>query len=109
MLTKIRKCTVARSQANSGGLAEFATEKRERNRASTGKNARYATTHQVAARCESSAGRPCHKRKPLRSTTSGAAKLVMISSFPVLTSVTVDVRMSRESDVRKKRSAGSAD
>jgi hypothetical protein len=44
----------------------------------------------------------------LKSTTSGAAKLVMISSFPVLTSVTVDVRISRESEVRKKRSAGRA-
>src|SRR6266446_4438753 len=39
---------------------------------------------------------------------SGAAKLVKTSSSPVLTSVTVDVRMSSESDVRKKRSAGSA-
>src|SRR5256885_12474965 len=39
---------------------------------------------------------------------SGAAKLVMMSSSPVLTSVTVDVRMSSESDVRKKRSAGRA-
>jgi hypothetical protein len=32
----------------------------------------------------------------------------MTSSFPVLTSVTVEVRMSSESEVRKKRSAGSA-
>src|SRR5438093_10741828 len=39
---------------------------------------------------------------------SGAAKLVMMSSSPVLTSVTVDVRTSNESDVRKKRSAGRA-
>src|SRR6267378_426234 len=39
---------------------------------------------------------------------SGAAKLVMTSSLPVLTSVTVEVRMSSESEVRKKRSAGSA-
>jgi hypothetical protein len=30
------------------------------------------------------------------------------SSFPVLTSVTIEVRMSRDSEVRKKRSAGSA-
>src|SRR6266852_8858867 len=109
MLTKIRKCTVARSQANSGGLAEFPTEKRERNRASTGKNARYASTHQVAARCESSAGRPCHQRRPLKSTTRGAAKLVMMSSFPVLTSVTLEVSTRSESEVRKKRSAGSAE
>src|SRR2546430_16683752 len=39
---------------------------------------------------------------------SGAAKLVMTSSSPVLTSVTVDVRMSSDSEVRKKRSAGRA-
>src|SRR5690349_19848056 len=39
---------------------------------------------------------------------SGAAKLVKTSSSPVLTSVTVEVRMSSESDVRKKRSAGRA-
>jgi hypothetical protein len=32
----------------------------------------------------------------------------MTSSFPVLTRVTVEVSMSSESDVRKKRSAGSA-
>src|SRR5712692_7194654 len=109
MLTKIRKCTAAKSAANSGGLDELATEKRERNRASTGKNARYASTHQVAARCESSAGRPCHQRWPLKSTTSGAAKLVMTSSFPVLTSVTVEVSTSSESEVRKKRPAGRAE
>jgi hypothetical protein len=45
---------------------------------------------------------------PLQSTTSGAAKLVTMSSFPVLTSVTVEVSMSSESEVRKKRSAGRA-
>ena len=39
---------------------------------------------------------------------SGAAKLVMTSSSPVLTSVTVDVRMSSDNEVRKKRSAGRA-
>jgi hypothetical protein len=31
-----------------------------------------------------------------------------MSSFPVLTSVTVEVSMSSESEVRKKRSAGRA-
>jgi hypothetical protein len=31
-----------------------------------------------------------------------------MSSFPVLTSVTVEVSMTSESEVRKKRSAGSA-
>jgi hypothetical protein len=30
------------------------------------------------------------------------------SSFPVLARVTMEVRMSRDSEVRKKRSAGSA-
>src|SRR5260370_22434660 len=108
MLTKIRKCTDARSAAKSGGFAELPTERRERNKASTGKNARYAITQKVAARGESSAERPCHQRKPLYSAISGAAKLVMTSSSPVLTSVTVDVRMSSESEVRKKRSAGKA-
>src|SRR6266699_3799922 len=108
MVTKIRKCTTPRRAANSGGLDEFPTEKRERNRASTGKNARYASTHQVAERGESSAGRPCHERKPLYSTMSGAAKLARMSSLPVLTSVTVEVRMSSESEARKKRSAGRA-
>src|SRR5437016_2597284 len=108
MVTKIRKCTDPRSAANSGGLDEFPTEKRERNKASTGKNTRYARTHQVAARCEISAGRPCHERKPLYSTASGAAELVTTSSFPVLASVTVEVRISSESEVRKKRSAGRA-
>src|SRR5438132_7273215 len=39
---------------------------------------------------------------------SGAAKLVKMSSSPVLTSVTVDVSRSNESDVRKKCSAGKA-
>src|SRR2546429_7890318 len=39
---------------------------------------------------------------------SGAAKLVKTSSSPVLTSVTVDVSISNDSDVRKKRSAGRA-
>src|SRR5439155_26760765 len=39
---------------------------------------------------------------------SGAAKLVMMSSSPVLTTVTADVRISNDSDVRKKRSAGRA-
>src|SRR5260370_6376761 len=39
---------------------------------------------------------------------SGAAKLVMTSSFPVLTSVTLEVSTSSESEVRKKRSAGRA-
>jgi hypothetical protein len=34
---------------------------------------------------------------------------VKISSFPVLTSVSVEVRMSKESEVRKKRSAGRAE
>jgi hypothetical protein len=45
---------------------------------------------------------------PLKSTMSGAAKLVTMSSFPVLTSVIVEVRISSESEVRKKRSAGRA-
>ena len=39
---------------------------------------------------------------------SGAAKLVKMSSFPVLTSATVEVSMRSESEVRKKRSAGRA-
>src|SRR5260370_1598003 len=39
---------------------------------------------------------------------SGAAKLVMMASFPVVTSVTLEVSTSRESEVRKKRSAGRA-
>jgi hypothetical protein len=34
--------------------------------------------------------------------------MVKISSFPVLTRVRTEVRMSRERDVRKKRSAGKA-
>src|SRR5260370_27289827 len=45
---------------------------------------------------------------PLQSTKSGAAKLLTMSSFPVLTSVTVEVSTSSESEVRKKRSAGRA-
>src|SRR6266478_2754149 len=39
---------------------------------------------------------------------SGAAKLVTMSSFPVLTSVSVEVSINNESDVRKNRSAGRA-
>jgi len=39
---------------------------------------------------------------------SGAAKLVTMSSFPVLTSVSVDVNINNESEVRKNRSAGRA-
>jgi hypothetical protein len=35
--------------------------------------------------------------------------MVRISSFPVLTRVRTEVRMSSERDVRKKRSAGKAD
>src|SRR5260370_2233407 len=65
-------------------------------------------THQVAARCESSAGCPCQERNPLYSTISGAAKVVAMSSFPVLTIATVEVSMRSESEVRKKRSAGRA-
>jgi len=45
-----KKCTDARSAAKSGGLAELPTERRERNNASTGKNAKYAITQKVAAR-----------------------------------------------------------
>src|SRR5689334_9763604 len=37
---------------------------------------------------------------------SGAAKLLTISSFPVLTRVMVEVSTRSESEVRKKRSAG---
>src|SRR6266446_3890726 len=103
MLTKIRKCTDARSAAKSGGFAELATERRERNKASTGKNARYAITQKVAARGESSAGRPCHQRKPLYSTISGAAKLVMTSSSPVLTSVTVAAHPDIDCHARQHR------
>src|SRR5260370_10639558 len=65
-------------------------------------------THQVAARCESSGGCPCQQRNPLYSTISGAAKVVAMSSFPVLTIATVEVSMRSESEVRKKRSAGRA-
>src|SRR5260370_9269934 len=39
---------------------------------------------------------------------SGGAKVVMMASFPEAASVTVEVSTSRESEVRKKRSAGRA-
>src|SRR6266446_6654410 len=39
---------------------------------------------------------------------SGAAKVVTMSSFPVLTIATVEVSIRSESEVRKKRSAGRA-
>src|SRR5216683_1538707 len=45
---------------------------------------------------------------PLQSTRSGAAKLLTMSGFPVLTSVTVEVSTRSEREVRKKRSAGKA-
>src|SRR5260370_2307505 len=45
---------------------------------------------------------------PLQSTRSGAAKLLTMSSFQVLTSVTVEVSTRSEREVRKKRSAGKA-
>src|ERR1700740_2992612 len=108
-MTKIRKCTTASSAPKSSGLADPQTKNRDTNIASTGKKGMYATTHQVAARVESSAGRPCHCRKPLNKAASGASSELIRSNLPVLASVSVEVNTSSESDVRKKRSAGKGD
>src|SRR5690348_8609872 len=107
-MATMRKCTTARSNAKSGGFEEPPTKNRETNSASTGKNTRYTSRHQVAARGDSSAGRPCHQRYPLCSAASGAINEVIKSNFPVLASVRIEVRTRRESDTRKYCSAGNA-
>src|ERR1700741_2428009 len=101
-MKKIRKCTTASRAPKSTGFADPPTKNRDTYRASKGKKGMYATTHQVAARVESSAGRPCHCRKPLSKAASGASSEVIRSSLPVLASVSVEVNTSSESDVRKK-------
>src|SRR6266446_4277738 len=64
-------------------------------------------TSQVALVCDNSAGWPRHRRTPLKSTASGASTQVSKSSLPVLTKVPSEVKIRKNMDARKKRSAGS--
>src|SRR6266446_2210835 len=65
-------------------------------------------TSQVALLCDNSGGCPRHRRMPLYIMASGASRQVGKSSLPVLTKVPSAVRIRKNMDAWKKRSAGSA-
>src|ERR1700756_1349734 len=95
-----------RSAEKSSGFVELATKVREMKNASTGETPRYPTTSQVARLWEISGGLPRHHGKPLKRMASGATAEEIRSSFPVATKVATEVKTRKNSEPRKKRSAG---